>query len=63
MFGRLDPRPLGTDRADRATTAQITEFADRLAAAAEPARVLDVVLRAAGPRERLRPRDLGFERR
>ncbi|QIQ02325.1 ATP-grasp domain-containing protein [Streptomyces liangshanensis] len=48
VFGRLDPRPLGTDRADRATTAQITEFADRLAAA-DPARVLDVVLRAGGP--------------
>lgn len=103
VFGRLDPRPLGTDRADRATTAQIAEFADRLAAAAghtlpsavvvdvgqlldpyrpghrwavveanmawfshayaaDPARVLDVVLRAAGPREHMRPRDLAFER-
>ncbi|AVH99364.1 hypothetical protein GCM10010497_24130 [Streptomyces cinereoruber] len=103
VFGRLDPRPLGTDRADRATAAQITEFADRLAAeaghtlpsavvvdvgqlldpyrpghrwavveanmawfshayAADPARVLDVVLRAAGPREHMRPRDLAFER-
>lgn len=30
--------------------------------AADPARVLDVVLRAAGPRECLRPRDLAFER-
>lgn len=34
VFGRLDSRPLGTDRADRATAAQITEFAERLAAAA-----------------------------
>lgn len=104
VFGRLDPSPLGTERADRAVTAQITEFADRLAAAAgdtlpsavvvdvgqlldpyrpghrwavveanmawfshayaaDPARVLDVVLRAAGPRERVRPRDLAFVRR
>ncbi|MFJ7130980.1 ATP-grasp domain-containing protein [Streptomyces sp. NPDC098101] len=103
VFGRLDPRPLGTDRADRATAAQIAEFADRLTAAvghtlpsavvvdvgqlldpyrpghrwavveanmawfshsyaADPARVLDVVLRAAGPREHVRPRDLPFER-
>lgn len=30
--------------------------------AADPARVLDVVLRAAGPHEHLRPRDLAFER-
>ncbi|WTU05370.1 ATP-grasp domain-containing protein [Kitasatospora sp. NBC_00070] len=30
--------------------------------AAEPARVLDVVLRAAGPRERVRPEDLAFVR-
>ncbi|WP_245685138.1 ATP-grasp domain-containing protein [Streptomyces exfoliatus] len=101
VFGRLDPRPLGTDRADGATAAQITEFADRLATAAghtlpsavvvdvgqlldpyraghrwavveanmawfshayaaDPARVLDVVLRAAGPREHMRPRDLAF---
>ncbi|MEU9028994.1 ATP-grasp domain-containing protein [Streptomyces sp. NPDC048383] len=103
VFGRLDPRPLGTDRADRATAAEISEFADRLAAAAghtlpnavvvdigklldpyrpghrwavveanmawfshayaaEPARVLDVVLRAAGPREHMRPQDLAFVR-
>ncbi|MEU3051056.1 ATP-grasp domain-containing protein [Streptomyces sp. NPDC006984] len=34
VFGRLDPCPLGTDHADRATAAQIAEFADRLAAAA-----------------------------
>ncbi|MEW1547966.1 ATP-grasp domain-containing protein [Streptomyces tsukubensis] len=31
--------------------------------AADPARVLDVVLRAAGPRENVRLRDLAFERR
>ncbi|MFC7220880.1 ATP-grasp domain-containing protein [Streptomyces polyrhachis] len=103
VFGRLDPRPLGTDRADRATAAQITEFAARLTAAAghtlpsavvvdigqlldpyrpghrwavveanmawfshayaaDPARVLDVVLRAAGPRDHMQPRDLAFER-
>ncbi|WP_099908636.1 ATP-grasp domain-containing protein [Streptomyces sp. TLI_171] len=103
VFGRLDPRPLGTDRGDRATAAEITEFTDHLVAtaghtlpsavvvdvgqlldpyrpghrwavveanmawfshayAADPARVLDVVLRAAGPREHLRPRDLAFER-
>ncbi|SNT44288.1 protein of unknown function [Actinacidiphila glaucinigra] len=103
VFGRLDPRPLGTDRADWATAAQITEFTDRLAAvaghtlpsavvvdvgqlldpyrpghrwavveanmawfshayAADPARVLDVILRAAGPREHTQPRDLAFER-
>ncbi|MFJ1706278.1 ATP-grasp domain-containing protein [Kitasatospora sp. NPDC088346] len=106
VFGRLDPRPLpldGTDGADRATGAEITEFVDRLIAAAghtlpsavvvdvgqlldpyrpehrwavveanmawfshayaaDPARVLDVVLRAAGPRERLRPGDLAFVR-
>ncbi|MER5719375.1 ATP-grasp domain-containing protein [Streptomyces sp. NPDC002132] len=103
VFGRLDPRPLGTDGADRATAAQITEFADRLVAAAghtlpsavvvdvgqlldpyrpghrwavveanmawfshayaaDPRRVLDVVLRAAGPREHVQPRDLAFER-
>ncbi|WP_331743261.1 ATP-grasp domain-containing protein (plasmid) [Streptomyces sp. NBC_00868] len=103
VFGRLDPRPLGTDRADRATAVEISEFADRLAAAAghtlpsavvvdigqlldpyrpghrwavveanmawfshayaaDPARVLDVVLRAAGPREHMRPQDLAFER-
>ncbi|MGW0856700.1 ATP-grasp domain-containing protein [Streptomyces sp. NPDC002690] len=102
-FGRLDPRPLGTDRADRATAAQVTEFVDRLAAAAgrtlpsavvvdvgqlldpyrlghrwavveanmawfshayaaDPARVLDVVLRAAGPREHVRTPDLAFVR-
>lgn len=101
VFGRLDPCPFGTERADRAVTAQITEFADRLAAAAghtlpsavvvdvgqlldpyrpghrwavveanmawfshayaaDPARVLDVVLRAAGPREHVRARDLAF---
>lgn len=30
--------------------------------AADPARVLDVVLRAAGPREHVRPRDLAFDR-
>ncbi|MFI8293716.1 ATP-grasp domain-containing protein [Streptomyces sp. NPDC085614] len=30
--------------------------------ASDPARVLDVVLRAAGPRERVRPRDLPFVR-
>lgn len=100
VFGRLDPRPLGTDRA---VAAEITEFADRLVAvaghtlpsavvvdvgqlldpyrpghrwavveanmawfshayAADPARVLDVVLRAAGPRERLLPGDLAFVR-
>ncbi|MEU6210914.1 ATP-grasp domain-containing protein [Streptomyces sp. NPDC047023] len=104
VFGRLDPRPLGTDREDRATTAQITEFTDRLvsvaghtlpsavvvdigqlldpcrpghrwavveanmawfahAYAADPARVLDVVLRAAGPRDHVRPQDAVFERR
>ncbi|MFG2882483.1 ATP-grasp domain-containing protein [Streptomyces sp. NPDC048297] len=104
VFGRLDPRPLGTDRADRATAARITEFTDRLvtaaghtlpsavvvdvgqlldpyrtdhrwavveanmawfshAYAADPARVLDVVLRAAGPRAHMRPRDVAFERR
>lgn len=103
VFGRLDVRPLGSDRPDRATAAQITEFVDRLADvagqtlpsavvvdvgqlldpyrpghrwavveanmawfshayAADPARVLDVVLRAAGPREHVRPRDLAFER-
>ncbi|MER5374958.1 ATP-grasp domain-containing protein [Streptomyces sp. NPDC002553] len=103
VFGQLDPRPLGTDRADRATAAEITEFADRLVAAAghtlpsavvvdvgqlldpyrpghrwavveanmawfshayaaDPRRVLDVVLRAAGPREHMQPRDLAFER-
>nr|WP_235502815.1 MULTISPECIES: ATP-grasp domain-containing protein [unclassified Kitasatospora] len=103
VFGRLDPRPLGTDPADRATAAEITEFADRLVAAAghtmpsavvvdvgqlldpyrpghrwavveanmawfshayaaDPARVLDVVLRAAGPREHVRPGDLAFVR-
>ncbi|WP_457032867.1 ATP-grasp domain-containing protein [Kitasatospora sp. P5_F3] len=103
VFGRLDPRPLGTDPADRATGAEITEFADRLvtaaghtmpsavvvdvgqlldpyrpghrwavveanmawfshAYAADPARVLDVVLRAAGPREHVRPGDLAFVR-
>ncbi|WP_051652573.1 ATP-grasp domain-containing protein [Kitasatospora cheerisanensis] len=104
VFGRLDPRPLGSDRADRTTAAELTEFTDRLTAAAghtlpsavvvdvgqlldpyrpghrwavveadmawfshayaaDPARVLDVVLRAAGPRERVLPRDLPFERR
>ncbi|MGW6940017.1 ATP-grasp domain-containing protein [Streptomyces xanthophaeus] len=103
VFGRPDPRPLGTDRADRVTTAEISEFAGRLAAvtghtlpsavvvdigqlldpyrpghrwavveanmawfshayAADPARVLDVVLRAAGPREHIRAQDLAFER-
>ncbi|MFJ8043528.1 ATP-grasp domain-containing protein [Kitasatospora sp. NPDC096147] len=103
VFGRLDPCPLGTDRAARAIAAEITEFVDRLvtavgptlpsavvvdvgqlldpyrpghrwavveanmawfshAYAADPARVLDVVLRAAGPREHLRSRDLAFER-
>ncbi|MFJ7280877.1 ATP-grasp domain-containing protein [Kitasatospora sp. NPDC098663] len=103
VFGRLDPRPLGTDLAARAIAAEITEFADRLVAevghtlpsavvvdvgqlldpyrpghrwavveanmawfshayAADPARVLDVVLRAAGPREHVQPRDLAFER-
>nr|WNW36101.1 hypothetical protein RKE32_00260 [Streptomyces sp. Li-HN-5-13] len=31
--------------------------------AADPARVLDVVLRSAGPREHVRPRDAAFERR
>ncbi|MEU9706478.1 ATP-grasp domain-containing protein [Streptomyces sp. NPDC047981] len=103
VFGRLDPRPLGTDREDRATATQITEFTDRLLAAAghtlpsavvvdvgqlldpyrpghrwavveanmawfshayaaDPARVLDVILRAAGPREHVRPRDMAFER-
>ncbi|MFI6449851.1 ATP-grasp domain-containing protein [Kitasatospora sp. NPDC050543] len=103
VFGRLDPRPLGTDHADRAVAAEITEFADQLAAeaghtlpsavvvdvgqlldpyrpghrwavveanmawfshayAADPARVLDVVLRAAGPREQLRPGDPAFVR-
>ncbi len=104
VFGRLDPRPLGPDREDRSTAAQLAEFADRLAAAAgptlpsavvvdvgqlldpyrpghrwavveanmawfshayaaDPARVLDVVLRSAGPREHVRPRDAAFERR
>ncbi|MFJ5231279.1 ATP-grasp domain-containing protein [Kitasatospora sp. NPDC088391] len=107
VFGRLDPRPLGTDRADREDrepAGQLAEFVDRLAAAAgptlpsavvvdvgqlldpyrpghrwavveanmawfshayaaDPARVLDVVLRAAGPREHVRPRDADFERR
>ncbi|MFJ1755159.1 ATP-grasp domain-containing protein [Kitasatospora sp. NPDC088134] len=104
VFGRLDPRPLGADRTDRETTAQLAEFADRLAVAAgptlpsavvvdvgqlldpyrpghrwavveanmawfshayaaDPARVLDVVLRSAGPREDVRPRDAAFERR
>ncbi|MET9494384.1 ATP-grasp domain-containing protein [Streptomyces sp. NPDC006552] len=99
----LDPSPLGADRADRAAVAEITEFTDRLMAAAgrtlpsavvvdvgqlldpyrpghrwavveanmawfshayaaDPARVLDVVLRAAGPRAHLRQRDLAFER-
>ncbi|MFC5885761.1 ATP-grasp domain-containing protein [Kitasatospora sp. CM 4170] len=106
VFGRLDPRPLGTDgadHADRTTGAEITEFVERLVAAAghtlpsavvldvgqlldpyrpghrwavveanmawfshsyaaDPARVLDVVLRAAGPRERVRPADLPFVR-
>ncbi|MCX5215214.1 ATP-grasp domain-containing protein [Kitasatospora sp. NBC_00240] len=116
VFGRLDPRRLdprpldprllrtdGTDRAERADAAQITEFVDRLVAvaghtlpsavvldvgqlldpyrpghrwavveanmawfshayAADPARVLDVVLRAAGPRERVRPADRPFVR-
>ncbi|MEU6394743.1 ATP-grasp domain-containing protein [Streptomyces sp. NPDC046939] len=103
VFGRLDPRPLGSDRADRITAARITEFIDRLVAAAgdtlpsavvvdvgqlldprrpgrrwavveanmawfshayacDPARVLDVVLRAAGPRDYMRPRDAVFER-
>ncbi|MEU2660653.1 ATP-grasp domain-containing protein [Streptomyces sp. NPDC007325] len=108
VFGRLDPSPLdpsplGADRADRSTAAEITEFADRLVAtaghtlpsavvvdvgqlldpyrpghrwavveanmawfshayAADPARVLDVVLRAAGPREHLRPQDAAFVR-
>ncbi|MFE3329224.1 ATP-grasp domain-containing protein [Streptomyces sp. NPDC059176] len=103
VFGRLDPRPLGATREDLVTAAQLTEFADRLAAhaghtlpsgvvvdvgqlldpyrpghrwavveanmawfshayAADPGRVLDVVLRAAGPREHMRPRDLEFER-
>ncbi|MFI5642117.1 ATP-grasp domain-containing protein [Streptomyces goshikiensis] len=103
VFGRLDPRPLGTERADQNTAAEISEFADRLAAAAghtlpsavvvdigqlldpylpghrwavveanmawfshayaaDPARVLDVVLRAAGPREHVRPQDLAFVR-
>ncbi|MEV3854124.1 ATP-grasp domain-containing protein [Streptomyces sp. NPDC050095] len=103
VFGRLDPCPLGADRADRAVADQITEFTDRLTAAAghtlpsavvvdvgqlldpyrpgrrwavveanmawfshayaaDPARVLDVVLQAAGPREHLRPRDLAFQR-
>lgn len=104
VFGRLDPCPLGTDRAGRATAAQIGEFVERLtttaghtlpsavvvdvgrlldpshgrdrwavveanmawfshAYAADPARVLDVVLRAAGPREHLRARDRAFARR
>ncbi|MFJ1581322.1 ATP-grasp domain-containing protein [Streptomyces sp. NPDC088182] len=103
VFGRLDPRLLGTDRADRAVAGEITEFADRLVAvagpalpsavvvyvgqvldpyrpghrwavveanmawfshvyAADPARVLDVVLRAAGPRDHMRQRDLAFVR-
>ncbi|SDT83190.1 protein of unknown function [Streptomyces sp. TLI_053] len=103
VFGRLDPRPLGADRADRAVAAELAEFVDRLGAAAghtlpsavvvdvgqlldpyrpghrwavveanmawfshayaaDPARVLDVVLRAAGPREQLRARDSAFER-
>ncbi|MFE9045277.1 ATP-grasp domain-containing protein [Streptomyces sp. NPDC007818] len=103
VFGRLDPSPLGTDRADRSTAAELTEFADRLVATAghtlpsavvvdvgqlldpyrpghrwavveanmawfshaytaDPARVLDVVLRAAGPRENLRARDAAFVR-
>ncbi|MEU6847370.1 ATP-grasp domain-containing protein [Streptomyces sp. NPDC046716] len=103
VFGRLDPRPLATDLAERAIAAEITEFADRLVAevghtlpsavvvdvgqlldpyrpghrwavveanmawfshayAADPARVMDVVLRAAGPREHVQPRDLAFER-
>ncbi|MGW6535531.1 ATP-grasp domain-containing protein [Streptomyces sp. NPDC055051] len=104
VFGRLDPRPLGADRADRVVAAQISEFVDGLTAeagstlpsavvvdvgqlldpyrpghrwavveanmawfshayAADPARVLDVVLRAAGPREHVRPGDRAFERR
>ncbi len=104
VFGRVDPSPLGTDRADRASAAQLGEFVARLTAAAghtlpsavvvdvghlldprhgghrwavveanmawfshayaaDPDRVLDVVLRAAGPREHLRTRDLAFERR
>ncbi len=118
VFGRLDPRPLrtdgthtpggrersgGTEHEDRAVAAQITEFVERLVAAAghtlpsavvldvgqlldpyvpghrwavveanmawfshayaaDPARVLDVVLRAAGPREQVRPADLPFVR-
>ncbi|MGW4055655.1 ATP-grasp domain-containing protein [Streptomyces sp. NPDC004779] len=103
VFGRLDPRPLGADRADRVVAAQISEFVDGLTAeagntlpsavvvdvgqlldpyraghrwavveanmawfshayAADPARVLDVVLRAAGPREHVRPRDGAFAR-
>ncbi|MCU7827041.1 ATP-grasp domain-containing protein [Kitasatospora sp. DSM 101779] len=106
VFGRLDARPLrmdSTDRADRATAAEIAEFVGRLVAvaghtlpsavvvdvgqlldpyrpghrwavveanmawfsnayAADPGRVLDVVLRAAGPRERVRPDDLAFVR-